>query len=288
METLKSIKSLIKNSKGLDLSQILYKLEKDHKYTVPEKIKEDIDLINKKWNQKERSDYFKNQDNLCITHIKVKDKKIYLNFCEEKYIQRQVYSECLSLLSDLEKDLILSDMNENKIKIPLAYKVFITVITKDNKILLSKRSSKVSYNKNKFDLSISKAVKPDDMSGKSFQIHNTIIRGLRDDLNIDVKIQDLIKENLIKINDFSINKDNFSIIADITVDFSKSKDLNFTEEEILKKIENSKNSWKFSEFSFIKNDEKSIKKDLKKIKDKLTNYSLKKVSDLGDLKPEQN
>lgn len=286
METLKSIKSLIKNSKGLDLAQILYKLEKDHKYSIPEKIKEDIDLINKKWNQKERSDYFKNQDNLCITHLKVKDKKIYLNFCDEKYIQRQVFSECLSVLSDLEKDLVLSDINEKKIKIPLAYKIFITVITKDNKILLSKRSSKVAYNKNKTDISLSKAVKPEDMTGKSFQIHNTIFRALRDDLNMELKMDDLIKENLIKINDFFINKENFSVVADITIDFSKSKTMNITEEEILKKIKSAKNSWKFSEFSFLKNDEKTIKKELKKLKEKLTNYSLKKILDIGDIKPE--
>lgn len=274
------MKSLIKNLKGLEFSQIFYKLESDHELVFPEKMKNDLELINKKWNQKERTDFFKNQDNICISHLKVKDKKIYLNFAEEKYIQRQVFSECLSMMPDLEKDLIIGDFLEKKIKIPLSYKVFITVITQDNKLLLTKRSSKVVTNKNKYDLSISKSVKPEDIQPKTFQPLNTLIRACKEELGIELEQSLILKEKLLSINEIYINKENLSITIDMTLDLSKLKSEEFKSEEIIKLHKNAKNSWELSELIFIKNEEKSITKEIKKIKDKLTASSMKKIEEL--------
>jgi hypothetical protein len=285
VENAKSIKSLLKNSKGLEFSQILYKLDKeDHDYKFPEKIKNDLDIINKKWTRKERSDFFKNQDNLCINHVKVKDKKIYINFCEEKYIQRQAFSECLSVIPDLEKDLIINDIFEKNIKVPLSYKVFITIITKDNKYLLVKRSSKVVTNKGKYDLSISKSVKPEDMASKGFQPYNTLIRACKEELGIELNYSEIIKDESVKINEIYINKESFSITIDMTLDLSKQKTDDNTSEEILKKSKTAKNHWEASEIIFINNVEKSILKDYKKYKEKLTSQSLKKFEDILNIK----
>lgn len=280
MENSKSIKALLKNNKGLEFSQILYKLDKNHDYLFPEKIKNDLELVNKKWNQKERTDFFKNQDNLCISHIKVKDKKIYINFSEEKYIQRQAFSECLGMLPDLEKDLVIGDIFEKKIKVPLAYKLFITIVTQDNKIILAKRSNKVLSNKNKIDLTLSKTVKIEDIENKGFQPYNTLIRACKEELNLELSYNQLLKNELVKINEIYLNKENFSVTIDVTLDLTKDKTPQTTSEEIIKKYKDAKNSWEISEIFFINNEEKFILKEFKKIKEKLTINSMKKIQEL--------
>lgn len=281
VEKLKSIKTLIKDSKGLESNQILYKLSSIKDFKYPEKLQKDYDLIEKKWNNRERNDYLRNQENLCISEFHIKDKKIYLSFCEAKYLQRQILSECFGMLSDLDQEILLSDINDKKIKVPLAYKAVISIITKDNKLLVVKRSSKVSTNKGKLDFSISKSAKIEDLEAKSFQPYQTIIRALKEELNIDLDFKIAVKEKTIKITDYFFNKETFSIGYSSVVDFRDSS-MNITSEQIFNLYKDAKNSWEISDIYFITNSQVQIKKELKKNQDKFTNHALKNISEFID------
>lgn len=279
----KTIKTLIKNNKGFELDQILYKLESKKDFKVPVHLKKDYELIEKKWNAKERNDFFRNQDNLCITNYHIKDKKIYLNFCLTKYIERQIFSECFSMMNDLEKEMFLSDIRTKKIEAPMSYKVQVTVITKDNKILILKRSNKVSMNKGKYDFSLSKVARPEDIEVRSFQPINTVLRALKEELNISIEFKEAFKEKIINLNEFFINKENFSITLLAEVDLRKSSQ-NLTSEELMKVMKDAKNSWEYSEFLFIENEPSKLKKQLKQLISKFTSSSINQVNSYLDIK----
>lgn len=274
----KTIKTLIKNNKGFELNQILYKLESKKDFKIPMQLKKDYELIEKKWNAKERTDFFRNQDNLCISNYYVKDKKIYLNFCTAKYIERQIFSECFSMLNDLEKDMFLADLHVKKLEAPMSFKVQVAVITKDNKLVILKRSNKVTMNKGKYDFSISKGAKPEDIETKTFQPINTILRALKEELNIDIEFKEALKEKVISLKEFYINRENFSLTLFAEVNLKNSSQ-NLTSEEILKIMKDAKNSWEYSEALFIENSPTKLKKELKNLLPKFTSSSINQIQD---------
>lgn len=274
----KTIKTLIKNNKGFELNQILYKLESKKDFKIPMQLKKDYELIEKKWNAKERTDFFRNQDNLCISNYYIKDKKIYLNFCVAKYIERQIFSECFSMLNELEKDMFLSDHHAKKIEAPMSFKVQVALITKDNKILILKRSNKVAMNKGKYDFSISKGAKPEDFEAKSFQPINTILRALKEELNINIEFKEALKEKIINLKEFYLNRENFSLTLFAEVNLQNSSQ-NLTAEEILKIMKEAKNSWEYSEVLFVENAPNKLKKELKTLLPKFTSSSISQLED---------
>ena len=277
------MKTLIKNNKGFDFKDILYKKESIKDFSIPIHIEKDYELFNKKWNSKERNDFFRNQDNLCISNFYIKDKKIYLNFCEAKYIERQIYAECFSMMNDLDKEMFLSDFHANKIKAPMSYKFQIGIITKDNKILILKRSNKVTMNKGKYDFSISKNAKPEDVIPKTFQPYNTVLRGLKEELNIDIEFKDALKEEIISLKSIFLNNESFALTIYAEVDLRKSSQ-NLTSEEIEKLMKDAKNNWEYADVLFIENSPVKIKKEVKSILNKFTNSSINQIESLLEKK----
>lgn len=270
----KSLKTLIQNNKGFEFNQIFYRLESKADFKVPDQFTKDFILIEKKWNSRERNDALRNQDNLCVSNYHIKDKKIYLNLCEAKYIERQVFSECFSMMNSLEQDMFLADWNAKKIEAPMSLKAQITIITKDNKLLVIKRSSKVSMNKNKFDFSISKSAKPEDIQPHTFQPFNTVIRALKEELNINLSFKEAVKNKIIKISEIYLKKESFAICYHAEVDLRKA-DNNLTSTEILNIYKDAKNSWEISEVHFIENNPAKIKKAIKQHESKATKTAVR-------------
>lgn len=274
MDELKNLKTIIKNNKGFELNQILFKIDKSSNFNIPDRFRKDYEMVERKWKEKERNNSFRNQENLCVTNYHIKDKKLFLNLSETKYLTRQIFSETISLLSDLEQDMLVADIMAQKTKIPLAYKACIGIITKDNKLLFMKRSSKVATNKGKIDFSLSKSAKPEDFEPKTSQPLMTILRALKEELNISLDFKELLKKEALTISEFFINRDIFSIGFLSMIDLRKM-DEELTYDKIMNLSENAKNSWEFSEIFAIDFNKKSIGKFLKEKenREKLTNYS---------------
>lgn len=273
MDVLKSIKTILKNNKGFELNQILFKIDKNDSFHIPDRFKKDHELIEKKWKEKERNHAFRNQDNLCVVNYLIKDKKIFLNLSETKYLIRQVYSETLSLLSELEQDMLIAEILNKKTRIPIAYKTSIGIITKDNKLMFMKRSQKVATNKSKIDFSLSKSAKPEDFESRTSQPLMTILRALKEELSISLDVKEIIKNESLKITEFYFNRDIFSVGFISMLDLRKV-DGDLTSDKILELSENAKNSWEFSEISFIDFNKKALSKFIKDNRSKITNYSL--------------
>jgi len=273
MIDIKSIKSILKKKGGLQISQILFKKSASIKIDIPEKLKKDFIPINKKWAEKDRTNSFKNQDSLCVAKYQIKDQKIFLDLCEDKYITRQAISEVLGSMGILEQDVLLSEILNQKVKVPISYKINIGVITKDNKLLIVKRSSKVSTNKNKYDFGISKGVKPEDFSNKSFQPLMTSIRAIEEELNISLDLKSVVKNDAFVVKEFYLNREIFSLGFLCILDLRKLED-SYTLELIKGRSESSKNSWEMSEILGVDFNKKSLVSFLKKEGNKITNYSI--------------
>lgn len=269
----KSIKSILYQKNGINLDQILFKKNSNFSFSIPERIKKDFNIINKKWIEKDRTNSFKNQDNLCLSKFYLKDKKIFLELCEEKYVTRQTISETVSSLPTIDQDFFLSEMQHQKIKVPISYKINIGLICKDGTLLIVKRSNKVSTNKGKLDFGISKGVKPDDYNGRTFQPIVTAIRALKEELNLSLEIKELIKKEAFKIKEFYLNREIFSIGFLCIIDLRKF-DNDYSFSKISDLASGAKNSWEISDFLRVDYNKKSILKLIKDNYDKITNYSM--------------
>tara|TARA_B110000114_G_C14716878_1_gene247616 strand:+ start:79 stop:474 length:396 start_codon:yes stop_codon:yes gene_type:complete len=110
------------------------------------------------------------------------------------------------------------------------------VLVKDNKVILTKRSSKCKSYPNKFEFPGGKVEKDEGLK-------EALVRELKEELNIDVEIKNIVdfEKNNLKINNLSltlfiVNQWNGNIILDpdihstmIDIDF---KDLNLVDDLI--------------------------------------------------------
>ena len=270
---IKSIKSIIYQKSGLDVSQLLFKKNANFNFELPEKIKKDFTLINKKWIEKDKNNSFKNQESLCVSKFHLKEKKLYLEFCEEKYVNRQAISETISSLPAIDQDYLLSEVNNKKIKLPLSYKMNIGIITKDGHLIMVKRSHKVSTNKGKIDFGISKGVKPSDYNGRSFQPLVTALRAAQEELNLPLDAKEVIKKEAFIIKEFYLNREIFSLGFLCIIDLRKL-DHDYTAKKVLDLSTGAMNSWEISEVFSIELNKKSLSKFIKENLNKTTNYSL--------------
>lgn len=269
----KSIKSILQSKNGIDPKQILFKKDNNFQTQIPDQIKKSYESFHKKWQDKDKNNAFKDQDSLCLSEYHIKDKKLYLNFCEEKYVLRQSISETISTLSTVEQDYFLSEINRSHIKVPISYKLNIIVITKDEKLLIVKRSNKVSTNKNRYDLGVSKGVKPEDYKGKVFQPLITALRALNEELGLTLSPKEIITNKAFKINEFYLNREIFSLGFCCVFDLRKMSG-DFTFEKVSKMAAGAKNSWEYSQVLSIDLSKKAITKFMKDNLNKITNYSL--------------
>jgi len=270
---IKSIKSILYQRVGIDLNQILFKKNSSFSFELPDKIKQDYSLINKKWIEKDRNNSFKNQDSLCLSNFKLKDRKLYLELCEEKYVTRQTISETISSIPAIEQDYLLSEVNQQKFQIPLSYKINIGIISKDDHLIMIKRSQKVSTNKSKYDFGISKGVKPDDYNGRSFQPLVTAIRALKEELNLSLDPKELIKNEAFILKEFYLNREIFSFGFLCILDLRKLEQ-SYDSKKIIDLSTGAKNSWELSEVFALEYNKKNLIKFIKENPNKITNYSL--------------
>lgn len=270
---IKSIKSIIYQKNGLDPKQVLFKKNLKFKFELPENIKKDFSVINKKWAEKEKSNSFKNQDSLCVSKFTVKDKKLYLDFCEEKYVTRQTISETVSSLPAINQDYFLSELNNQKIQVPLSYKINIGIITKDGHLIMVKRSQKVSTNKGKFDFGISKGVKPEDFTGKSFQPLSTALRAAKEELNLSLDPKEVISKGAFVLKEFYLNREFFSLGFLCILDLRKLEN-DYSAKKIIDLSTGAMNSWEINEVFSIEFTKKNLVKYIKENNNKTTNYSI--------------
>lgn len=273
MIDIKTIRSILKKKGGFELSQILFKKNSTFKLDIPDKIKKDYGPINKKWVEKDRNNSFKNQDSLCISKFQVKDQKLFLEFCEDKYITRQSISEVLGSMNLIDQDVMVSEINNQSVRLPISYKINVGIITKDNKLIFTKRSSKVATNKSKLDFGISKGVKPEDFNGKMFQPLITSIRALKEELNLELDIKEVIKKEAFEVKEFYLNREIFSLGFLCILDLRKIESKNLTFKEIKNITENAKNNWEISDLFSVDYNKKSLLLFMKKEFEKITNYS---------------
>lgn len=270
---IKSIKSIFYQKSGIEFSKILFKKNNQFKTQIPDKLKKEFSLISKKWGEKDKTNSFKNQDSLCVSKFHVKDKKIFLEFCEDKYITRQSISETISSLPAIDQDFLLSEIINGNLMLPISYKLNLGIISKDNHLILVKRSQKVSTNKSKIDFGISKGVLPQDFNGKSFQPIVTAIRAIKEELNLILDPKEIVKKEAFTLNDFYLNREIFSLNFFGIIDLRKL-DLDLSAEKILDLSNGAKNSWEISEIFSLEMNKKVLIKYLKENYNKITNYSL--------------
>ena len=269
----KSIKSIFWHKMGIGLSQLLFKFEPTFQTEIPIKLVKDYSNFHKKWLEKTKNNHFDNKKSLCISHFHVKDKKIYLNFCAEDYAVRQTISETLGSLPPINQDFILSEINNNRSKLPLAYKVNIIIITHDAKLIWIKRGNRVSTNKNKIEFGVSKGVIPDDYSAKSFQPLNTVIRASQDELGLKLDKKEIINKEVLLLKELYLNREIFSLGLIAVLNF-RQLDEKYNAENIIKQANEIKDNWEFSDIGFIDFSKKAIVSFIKENEPKITNYSL--------------
>lgn len=277
----KTVKSFLQSSKGISNKEVLFKKDSNFKTEISEKIQKKYALINKKWLDKDKRNLFKNDSCLCISHFHVKDKKIYLNFCEDTYSVRQGISETIGGLSLIEQDYFLSEINSGKNKLPISYKIQVGVITSDNKLILAKRSSKVSTNKGKYDIGISKGVKPEDFSSKVFQPLITAIRAVKEELGLSLDKKEIVSKEAFILKDFYLNREIFSLNFFCLIDLRQLKSDEYTAAHIIESAGRSKNSWELSKVVALDLTKVALNKYLKESSNKLTNYSLYHLKNLS-------
>lgn len=273
MSEVKSIKSILYQREGIDVKQILFKKDDAFRSTVPDTLKKSHEVIMKKWTEKEEQNTFRNQDNLCISQFHLKANKLFLNFCEEKYIMRQGLAETIGTIPFIQQDFLISEINHGKAKIPVTYKVNIVIITKDNKLLVVKRSDKVSSNKNRFDLGVSKGVKPSDYKGKAFQPLATAIRAMKEEVGVSLDIKEVIASGAFQVKEFYLNREIFSLAFCCVIDLRKLA-ADYTFEKVSSLASGAKNSWEYSSVISLDLSKKAITKFIKDNNTKVTNYSL--------------
>jgi len=89
--------------------------------------------------------------------------KLTLEIQKTKFSVVRYYQECISTISNRRNEYLSEAIQENNIAFPNSLCMHALVITQDDRILITKRSSKVDYSKNTWSVSIEEQLSADDL-----------------------------------------------------------------------------------------------------------------------------
>ncbi len=126
---------------------------------------------------------------------------LILEFDKCLYSEIQFFKDEV-LLSSTEKNRLLKSIEEDPltIKFPHSMCLHLTIITKDNKILLTKRSNKVAYYPNTWSVSIEEQLAKDDFKNENDKVlDNLLDRSLKEELGFSTDFYDIKNFRILSV-----------------------------------------------------------------------------------------